>query len=257
MARLILYNVEYLGGTTKNSLQYLDIYHYLRIKKGFDKKIADALKPLNPDILALVEVDRGSARYKHKSQIEYFSNILGMKYIAHGLKYITKGIYKYVLKIPILNTQENAILTRYEIDTIKKHYLSKGFKRLVIEATLNTPKKMTILLAHLSLFKKTRKKQIKELAELINTYETPLLLVGDFNVFKEKELDYLLDNTKLTDAYQEECAKHDIIYTGPSWKPKYRLDNILVTESVNIKNYEILNLKYSDHLPVLVDFEIE
>ncbi len=254
--RLILYNIEYLGGTTKSNWQYLDLYHFLRVRKGLDEKIANSLKKLKPDILALVEIDNGSSRYEYKNQIEYFSKILGFTYMAHGLKYLTQGFYKNILKIPILQNQENAILTKYEIEKIKKHYLTKGFKRLVIEATIKIPERVTLLLTHLSLFKKTREYQIKELGKLVKTYKNPVLLVGDFNTFNSEELNYLLDNTQLVDAYQEDCADHQIMYTGPSWKPKYRLDNILVSPQIKIKKYQIADIRYSDHLPVIVDFEI-
>ena len=60
MVKLICYNIEYCTGIQGSWLQYFLFWKLLRQK--VDEKILEALNELNPDILALVEVDTGSFR---------------------------------------------------------------------------------------------------------------------------------------------------------------------------------------------------
>jgi endonuclease/exonuclease/phosphatase family metal-dependent hydrolase len=95
------------------------------------------------------------------------------------------------------------------------------------------------------------------LIDIINSKDIATMLIGDFNTFRGEELEFLLDNTSLNDAYFSKKANHKIKATEPSWKPKYRLDNILISNDILIENYEILDFHFSDHLPVLVDFSLK
>ena len=45
--------------------------------------------------------------------------------------------------------------------------------------------------------------------------------------------------------------------TFPSWAPKKELDFILCSEDIKIKDYKVLRNTLSDHLPILLDFEIK
>ena len=44
--------------------------------------------------------------------------------------------------------------------------------------------------------------------------------------------------------------------TFPSWNPKRELDFILCSKEIKVKSYEVIQTQLSDHLPILVDFEI-
>jgi endonuclease/exonuclease/phosphatase family metal-dependent hydrolase len=253
MVRLILYNIEYCEGTTKNIFQYLDIYHLFRSKKKLDDRMIDFLKTLNPDILALIEVDGGGKRSKKRNEPMYFSLKLGFDYLVDQVKYATGSLFS---RLPVLKHQENALLSKYPISAVKYHFFSRGAKKIVIDATLSLQKDTSLLVVHLSLFKRTRLKQLNELVKIVNSKTTPVILVGDFNTFKEQELDLLLSNTNLLDAYSFNSVKSSK-YTEPSWRPKYRLDNILISPEIKINNYEIIEAHLSDHLPVLIDFELK
>ncbi len=254
MPRFILYNIEYCEGTTKGLYQYLNLFRAVRSKKELDSQMVDFLKTLSPDILALVEVDSGSLRSRHQDQSARFMNKLNLKNLAYSVKYPLVGFFRIFRKMPIFKFQGNALLSKYSFGEIKYHYLSKGTKRVVIQATANLPDPITFLIVHLALRKKTRLKQLKEVAELVNNVKNPVFLAGDFNTFSTEELDFLMKETELVDAYHFNNKK--IKFTEPSWKPKYRLDNILVSPQIRITNYEIIDVRFSDHLPVLVDFEL-
>lgn len=253
MVRLILYNIEYCEGTTKNVFQYLNIYRLFRSRKSLDDKMIDFLKNLSPDILALIEIDGGGKRSKRRNEPAYFSLKLGFDYLVDKVKYGTRSLFS---KLPVLKHQENALLSKYKINNVTYHFFSKGTKKIVIDATLNLEKETSLLVVHLSLFKKTRIKQLNELVEIVNSKPNPVILVGDFNTFKEQELDLLISKTNLLDAYAYN-SNTSLKYTEPSWRPKYRLDNILVSPDIKITNYEIVEAHFSDHLPVLIDFELK
>jgi len=43
--------------------------------------------------------------------------------------------------------------------------------------------------------------------------------------------------------------------TQPTFHPRRRLDYVLTSKSIKVKDYEVLNFHFSDHLPLLVDFK--
>jgi len=59
----------------------------------------------------------------------------------------------------------------------------------------------------------------------------------------------------LKDKYQ--LDKHSIRMTQPTWHPSRRLDYVLVSPQINVKNYEVLNYPYSDHKPLFVEFNLK
>ncbi len=255
MVRLIVYNIEYCEGLNGSLLQYLNFYRIFRAKKKLNEKIANDLKKLDPDILALVEIDMGSLRNYHHDDGEYFKKKLKMHSMVETVKYKNKGITKPFFKIPILNKQANALLCKSIMHDIKYHYFTKGFKKVIIEAKINAPKSITLFLVHLSLGKKTRNIQLNELSEIINKTKGDKIVVGDFNTFKgKKELELFLKNTFLNCN----CLKKDENYsTQPAFKPTKQLDFILTSKNIMVSNYQVCKFPYSDHLPVLVDFEIK
>ena len=131
----------------------------------------------------------------------------------------------------------------------------EGKKRVLIEAKIYVPKKVTLLLAHLSLGKTTRTKQIHELTNIINNIRNPVILMGDFNTFNgEEEIKKLLKETHLHHRFQMDIRSQT--YTQPTFHPSRRLDYILTSKKIKVRNYEVLNFHFSDHLPLLVDFKV-
>ena len=136
------------------------------------------------------------------------------------------------------------------------HFFKEGTKRVVIEATVKCPKKVTLLLAHLALGEKTRSAQIKELTSIVNNIKNPVILMGDFNTFRgETEIESLLSKTHLSDKIM--MHKQSIGLTQPTWHPKRRLDYVLVSPEINVKKYDVLNYPFSDHMPLYVEFDIK
>jgi endonuclease/exonuclease/phosphatase family metal-dependent hydrolase len=41
--------------------------------------------------------------------------------------------------------------------------------------------------------------------------------------------------------------------TYPAWEPSLALDHVLVSDNLVIKDYQVLNCRVSDHLPIAVE----
>lgn len=255
MVKLVCYNIEYCEGMDGRWYKYLQFWKVLFPPKNVDSRMIDALKQINPDILALVEVDTGSFRAK-KDEVKFFEKELGMNSFVEKVKYPVKGWMNLFHHIPILNHQANAIVSKYKLGDVKYHVFHEGTKRLVIEATVKCPKKVTLLLAHLALGKKTRAAQIEELIGIVNSIKNPVILMGDFNTFNgEREIQRLLGNTHLSDMSKLDTGIVEL--TQPSYKPTKRLDYVLTSSKVNVKDYSVLDYHFSDHKPVCVEFSVK
>ena len=256
MVRLVLYNIEYEEGLVGHWYDYLKIWRIFSQSPKLNQKLINFLKKLKLDIIALIEVDKGSFRTRFKDMPQFIEHQLDFTSLVDWIKYPFVSYLRLFHFIPILSKQCNALMSKYKLYGIKHHMFKEGTKRVVIEASVNCPKKVTLLVAHLALGAKTRAKQIKELAKIVNCIKNEVILMGDFNTFHGiHELDYLFKKTNLKDCAQLDYSK--IKYTEPTWHPSKRLDYVLVSKGINIKDYEILKANFSDHLPVLVEFQVK
>lgn len=254
MVKLITYNIEYCEGMEGLWYQYLKFWKIFFPPKNLNKKLVKALRKVKPDILALIEIDTGSLRERGKDEVRFLEKKLGLKDFVEKIKYPIHGWRSLFHHLPILNKQANAIISKFPFKKVKYHVFHEGMKRMVIEATVKCPKPVTLLAAHLSLGKKARKKQIEELAKIVNSIKNPVILMGDFNTFNgEKEINKLLRETHLKDKISlDKKNKH---LTEPAWHPSRRLDYILTSPQVKVKKYSVLNFHFSDHLPLMIDFK--
>jgi len=254
MVRLIVYNIEYCEGMNGLWWEYLMFWRIFFPPKNIDQDMVNELKKLKPDILALVEVDAGSFRAK-KDEVVFFEEKLGMNNFIEMVKYPFQNWLKLFHYVPILNKQANAIISKYELSNVKYHVFHEGTKRVVIEATIHLPKKVTLLLAHLALGTNTRAKQILELSNIVNKIKNPVILMGDFNTFNgEEEISNLLKKTHLHHSFRMD--KNSSTLTEPAFHPSRRLDYILTSEKIKVEKYEVLDFHFSDHLPLLVEFKL-
>ncbi len=238
--RLVLYNMRYgTGGGFCFPWQ-----GYLRQTGPNVDAIADFLKALNPDIVGLVEVDAGSFRHRRHPQAERIADRIG-HYHTYMCKYHAEAL---INRIPVLNKQGNAFLTRDTICDEQFHYFEKGMKRLVIELELET---VTVFLVHLSLKFRIRHHQLQQLYAIVKATRKPHIIAGDFNsMWGDYETGLFLGATGLKNA------NRDGYPTFPSWKPKRQLDFVFYSPGVTVTRFAILPVLYSDHLPLICDFEV-
>ncbi len=243
--RLIVYNIRYCTGTGWKFHFPFPYIGYL--KKTYKRmlQISKFIKSYNPDIVGLLEVDCGSHRTSRLNQAQTIGHKLGHFHIYQS-KYHHKSFIK---KAPLFKHQGNAFLTSKEIRATKLHYFDHGVKRLVIELELEN---CVLFLVHLSLKYRHRHYQLNDLAQLIKSTNKPVIIAGDFNVlWGNRELELFLAATNLSSANSK------MLPTFPSNSPSKQIDYILHSQSIEIINFQVPNVEYSDHLPLICDFKIK
>lgn len=234
--RFVHYNIRYATGPYA--------HNYVRSSRRNMERITSFLRELEPDLVGLVEVDQGSYRSGGQNQAELLAEALG-HYHSHSIKYDQGSFWR---RIPVLKQQGNAFLARDRIRNETFHYFERGMKRLVIELELEH---MVVYQVHLALGSRTRHQQLGELYELIKTTDKPCLVSGDFNaLWGEREISLFLAATGLRNANQESLP------TYPSNNPRRHLDFILYSEGIEIRDFQVPRISYSDHLPLVVDFDV-
>jgi len=234
--RFILYNMRYATGPR--------MHNHLRSSRKNLKKITAFLKGLEPDLIGLIEVDHGSYRTGGKSQVAQMATALG-HYHSHSIKYDQSSLWRHV---PVVRKQGNAFLARDRIRNETFHFFKHGMKRLVIELELDH---VVVYLVHLALGGKVRHHQLSSLYEMVKETKRPCIVAGDFNtLWGEEEIDLFLAATRLQNANINNLP------TYPSNNPRRYLDFVLHSKGIKVKDFQIPRIPFSDHLPVLVDFDV-
>jgi endonuclease/exonuclease/phosphatase family metal-dependent hydrolase len=103
-----------------------------------------------------------------------------------------------------------------------------------------------VFIIHLALGKRARLRQMAFVSELVTDYPHAVVM-GDLNCeIDSDEMDLLLARTDLRAPLGE-------LHTFPSWRPRRRIDHILVSPSLDVDRIYVPQWLYSDHLPVAMD----
>lgn len=229
--------------------------------KVFPERIGEAIASLEPDIVALQEVDEEHPRTHYCRQAEFIADYLGMAFDFFPV--LKNGAGKYGL----------AILSRYPIQKIQHGYLPYPFKKerhklqekrgamlVGIETFLG---RLVVLNTHLGLYPMERRIQIEELTGdkwlSDETTDTPLIFCGDLNT-GERSFSYKRICERLSDVQRLEKAPGYPKPTFFSWRPIFRLDHIFVSRHFNV-NHVVVPDTYrfriaSDHLPVFAEISL-
>lgn len=203
------------------------------------------IKSVDPDIVGLIEIDTGSMRSRKINQAETIAAELGMN-SSYESKYGAKSINKV---LPILRKQGNAFLAAPRVHGETFHYFDTGIKRLIIELEMGD---FAVFLVHLSLKYRHRHLQLRKLYDLIAVTEKPVIVAGDFNTFwGENEIYLFMRAAGLKSANIKGLPSY------PSRSPRKELDFILYQDGIRVTNFEIPQVRHSDHLPLVCDFEVE
>ena len=243
--RLLLYNIRYAVGGGASMHMPLPGAGYVLGNQSVLPELTTFIKSVDPDIVGLIEVDTGSIRSRKINQAEKIAADLGMN-TSYETKYGTKSFNKI---LPIVRKQGNAFMAAPRVHGEKFHYFDTGIKRLIIELEM---REFAVFLVHLSLKYRHRHLQLRHLYDLIEETEKPVIVAGDFNTFWGENEIYLFKR-----AAGLKSANTDCIPTYPSRSPRKELDFILFQDGIKVNNFEVLQVRFSDHLPLVCDFEIK
>ena len=207
-------------------------------------EITKFIKSQDPDIVGLIEVDTGSVRSRMVNQAEKIAADLSMN-TSYETKYGEKSINQI---LPIVRKQGNAFMAAARVHGETFHYFDTGIKRLIIELEM---KEFAVFLVHLSLKYRHRHLQMRRLYDLIEATEKPVIVAGDFNTFWGENEIYLFMK-----AAGLQSANADGVNTYPSRSPRKELDFILYQEGIEVTHFEVPDVRLSDHLPLICDFDV-
>ena len=207
-------------------------------------EITRFIKSVDADVVGLIEVDTGSIRSRNVNQAEKIAADLGMN-TSYETKYGARSLNQM---LPIVRKQGNAFMAAPRVHGERFHYFDTGIKRLIIELEMDD---FAIFLVHLSLKYRHRHLQLRHLYDLIQETKKPVVVAGDFNTFwGENEIYLFMKAAGLT------SANTDSIPTYPSRSPRKELDFVLYQDGVNVTGFEVPDVRLSDHLPLVCDFEL-
>jgi len=242
--RLLLYNIRYAVGGGASLHVPLPGAGYVLGNQTVLPEITRFIKDVDPDIVGLIEIDTGSIRSRMVNQAEKLASDLGMN-TSYETKYGEKSINQI---LPIIRKQGNAFMAAQRVHGEKFHYFDTGIKRLIIELEMEH---FAVFLVHLSLKYRHRHLQLRHLHDLVEATAKPVIVAGDFNTFWGKNEIYLFMR-----AAGLKSANVDSIPTYPSRSPRKELDFVLYQEGIEVQSFSVPDIRLSDHLPLICDFEV-
>jgi len=243
--RLLLYNIRYAVGAGMSMHVPLPGAGYVLGNQNVLPDITEFIQGVDPDIAGLIEVDTGSIRSRMVNQAEKIAADLGLN-SSYETKYGESSINQM---LPIIRKQGNAFLAAPRVHGETFHYFDTGIKRLIIELEME---KFAVFLVHLSLKYRHRHLQLRTLYDLIEDTEKPVIVAGDFNTFwGENEIYLFMRAAGLRSANERSQPSY------PSRSPRKELDFILYQDGITVSHFEIPQIRLSDHLPLVCDFEVE
>ena len=242
--RLLLYNIRYAVGGGASMHMPLPGAGYVLGNQSVLPEITRFIKDVDPDIVGLIEVDTGSIRSRMVNQAEKIASDLRMN-TSYETKYGSKSFNQM---LPIVRKQGNAFMAAQRVHGEKFHYFDTGIKRLIIELEMEH---FAVFLVHLSLKYRHRHLQLRRLYDLIEVTEKPVIVAGDFNTFWGENEIYLFMR-----AAGLKSANVEGLPTYPSRAPRKELDFVLYQDGITVNGLEIPDVRLSDHLPLICDFEV-
>jgi endonuclease/exonuclease/phosphatase family metal-dependent hydrolase len=276
---VVTYNIGYLSGLTNNTTEPRKLAFF-----ESNLKIAiEALKPLDPDLIGLQEIDLASQRSFRVNQVEALAKALGIEERAIAVNWDKNYVPFPYLPFSahfgrILSGQ--AILSRYPIQEHDRIVLEKVAEnpfyynafyidRLAQVARVKIQEETVIVInVHLEAFNEnTRRKQTQFIQQLLAKYnqQYPILLIGDFNSppptseHPDPTISLLLDLPEMKSAVSRDRLLSEEAKTFPSNAAIAKIDYIFYSrDRLELLEWRVITeaKQASDHLPVMAKFRL-
>ncbi len=211
--------------------------------KGMDgnidlKRIANVIQKVDPDFVALQEVDKNVNRSGKVDQAKILGNMLKMDYAFAKFTDYDEGEYGL------------AVLSKYKILNTFIHKLPDGAEpRVVLEVEVAVEeRRISFASIHLDWTKESlRVSQFKTLNKKLIGRDHPIIVAGDYNAIPEAKTMGLVERSG------EIVPKTGNPLTWPADKPNVEIDYIVVRGLLNVKatSRVIVERIASDHRPVM------
>lgn len=273
---VVSYNLGYLSGLTNQRAVVRD----QALLEANQATAVAALKTLQPDILALQEIDFDAHRSFNRNQQYALAQGLGLAYGAIAVNW-DKRYVPFPYWPPQAHYQQlvsgQAVLSRHPIRRNERLVLEKVptnpfyYNALYLDRVAQVTEidvsgqTLIVINVHLEAFDApTRTRQTQVVRELAEGYaeDYPVLLVGDFNSSPNRDegdeprsIGLLLDSPVLASALPTAPSS----FTFPSDQPQYVLDYIFYTPAtLEVVSAEVVAeaAQASDHLPVQAEVRL-
>lgn len=215
-------------------------------------RIVSVIERERPDVVSLIEVDRGSYRTITQGQFHAILSKLEDRELRYegtiANKYSEDGLFA---SLPFYAHLGNGVLARSDRQ-IRTHYLDAGRKSLVIEVGLDSDTVMFVV--HLPLGARSRRRQLTELAGVIavRAEGREVIVTGDFNTFAEtRSLEEFETQTGL-----KRCDTGATIPSRPFDEyllESRTIDLFLCSPEIAVDRCEAIDEQVSDHRPVVLE----
>jgi len=240
--RLLTYNIQ-VGIETSAYHHYLTRgwRHFLPFPtRQFNlDKMAMLLRQF--DLVALQETDAGSLRSGNINQVEYLAQAADFPYWWLRVNRRLGRFARHSL----------GLLSRYRPTEIQEISLPGRIpgRGAILARFGHGEHTLLVIAAHLSLGKRSRRRQLDYLRTLVHG-EQHVILMGDMNCTSQD----LLQDGLLQENMRQ--ADPNLLASYPSWRPRRSLDHILVSSSLQVHHTQVLDYQLSDHLPLAMELSL-
>lgn len=243
MPRILTYNVHRcLGGDRKLS----------------PSRIAEVIASQAADIVVLQELDIGRKRSGRVDQAGLIAQELGMRLHFYSALRVLEEQYGDAILTP------HASRAIHAADLPGSRRPPNLERRGALWAEIEIGgARLQVINTHLGLLAHERRAQVDALfgPDWLGhpSCVDPLILAGDMNAVPRSRA-YRQLVSRLTDAQRVPGANFRPSATFPSMMPLLRLDHVMVSKSIRVTRTEVVRTPLarlaSDHLPLVVDFDI-
>jgi endonuclease/exonuclease/phosphatase family metal-dependent hydrolase len=216
----------------------------------------------NPDVAMLQEVDDGAPRSRYLDLGRELARELGYDHFAigHNVR-LRKGRYG------------NATLSRWPIERERNIDLTVGFRKrrgcqhttIAVRGPHGKERRVEAFNLHLGLSARERDRQISLLMRSREfgglPFDVPSLVAGDFNDWRYLLRPYFVDLLGFRSATGGNADGERGVATFPSFFPQGSLDRVYYRGPLRLAGARrcrlVASRVASDHLPVVVDFDLQ
>jgi endonuclease/exonuclease/phosphatase family metal-dependent hydrolase len=243
--------------TTPRSYRLLswNVHHCVGIDNRHSvERVADAIREHEPDVVALQELEVNHRRSQRIHQPGRMAELLKMDYHYHPVRIRGEAGFG------------NAVFTRHTMKEVRTAALptirflqKRGAVWMSVELDGHS---VQIINTHFGLLRRERMMQARALCgdgwlDHPECRDNPRIVCGDFNATPRSRVYQMLD-THLSDAMK--LAGDPRVRTWPSVLPLVRYDHVFVCDGIQASRVQVPRTfrtrLASDHLPVLMDFEV-
>ncbi|MBO5412191.1 MAG: endonuclease/exonuclease/phosphatase family protein [Clostridia bacterium] len=162
----------------------------------------------------------------------------------------------------------NSVISKYNITNVETYavpapvvgdsdyqaeYSENYEDRVIVKTTIDIGTEICFITTHFGLVGAEQARMVAKLVEVLDAETRPVILCGDFNnsptsTYLKPIYDRLQSTADLTGKRNE--------FTCSSWNPTQTIDYIFVSDHFIVKDYGVVDVLMSDHMPIWADLEI-